>query len=110
MYNASNRYGLDDQKLWNPGDTHQTVAKRALAAHGGGMSDQHRQELTGIAGGGAYQAPNAAPAPAPGAPAQPQGPQNLNQAFTGQTTVGQTPKAGEQTNVASAYQSALVSK
>lgn len=53
-YTAENRYGLDDQSQWEAGDTHQIVARRALAAHGGVMSAQHKQELEGIAAGGAY--------------------------------------------------------
>jgi len=108
MYTAQNRFGLDDQKLWNPGDTHQTVASRVLAAHGGSLDPTQRADVQRIAAGGAYQAPNASPSPT--GPAQPQGPQNLNQALTGQSTVGQQPQAGQQTNVAAAYQSALVNK
>jgi hypothetical protein len=59
-YDASNRYGLDDQSLWDPGDTHQLVARRALAAHGGVMSTEDKSALEGIAAGGAYTPKGAA--------------------------------------------------
>lgn len=110
MYTAQNRYGLDDQSLWSPGDTHQKVAQRALAAHGGAMSDQHRTELGGIAGGGAYAPSGPAPA-APGAPATGPGMVTTSQqAVTAPATVGgQTPQGG-QTNVAASFQQALVNK
>lgn len=107
-YDASNRYGLDDQSLWEAGDTHQRVAQRALAVHGGVMSPEHRQQLTGIAQGGAYAAPNAAPAPA--GPQGPTLPQNAQQAYTQTATVGNTPGQGTQTNVAAAFQQAMVNK
>lgn len=109
MYTAQNRYGLDDQSLWEAGDTHQRVAQRALAVHGGTMSPEHRQQLTGIAQGGAYSAPNAAPAPAAG-PSGPTLPQNAKDAYTGAATVGSTPGQGTQTNIPGAFQQAMVNK
>src|SRR5690606_6471204 len=54
------------------------------------------------------QQPQTPAAPAPGvAPGQPQ---TAQQAVTGQATVGQTPQAGQQTNVAGAFQQALINK